>query len=64
MDNKLDAKLACELIDKMGLKKTHVASKIGVEPGTLSRFLNGKGRLGKSAMILLRQVLEVEKMAG
>ena len=55
---------ANRLIAKMGFKKAFVAGEIGVNPGTLSRFLNGKGPLGRSAMILLCQVLGVEDKAG
>lgn len=64
MKRTIDAGEAVKLIEQMGLKKAYVAGEIGVNPGTLSRFLNGKGQLGKSAMILLCQVLHVKDRAG
>jgi transcriptional regulator with XRE-family HTH domain len=63
MQQSVSAGEANRLIEEKGLKRTHVAGKIGVNPGTLSRFLNGKCKLGKSAMILLCQVLDVEDRA-
>lgn len=63
MNAVVTAMKANSLIEEKGLKKSYVAGKIGVNPGTLSRFLNGKCKLGKSAMILLCQVLEIEDLA-
>ncbi len=47
-------------VKKSGYKINWLAEKIGVTARTLSRFLNGKTKLGKSALILLLQVLNLK----
>lgn len=42
-----------------GYKINWLAKRIGVTARTLSRFLNGKTRLGKPALILLFQILNI-----
>lgn len=46
-------------IEQGGLKKKWVAEKIGVSSNTLSEFLSGRKNMGKSAQILLAQVLKL-----
>lgn len=53
----VNAEMAKNRIEEMGLKISWVAGRIGVSPDTLGKFLNGKQRLNKSAQILLCQVL-------
>ena len=43
-----------------GYKTSHVAEQIGVDTSTVSRFKSGKANLGKPAMILLFQLLNLD----
>lgn len=43
-----------------GYTSKHIAEKIGVDRSTVTRFKNGQTRLGKSALILLLQVLNLK----
>lgn len=48
-------------VKNSGYKINWLAEQIGVTARTLSRFLNGKTRLGKPALILLLQVLNLKE---
>lgn len=53
--------LVKELIANSGLKKTHVASKIGVSPQTLSHILNGRRAIKNDELDVLCVTLGVPK---
>lgn len=50
-------------VKNSGYKINWLAEQIGVTSRTLSRFLNGKTKLGKPALILLFQVLNLKPEA-
>lgn len=54
---------AKQKIKERGLKIYKVAEFIGVEADTLGKFLAGKVNLGRSAQILLCQVLDIKNEA-
>lgn len=58
----MDLKRIRGAIEKAGLKHKKLAGRIGVHPGTFSRFMTGKTMLHKSALILLCQILELDDL--
>lgn len=49
-----------QTVKNSGYKTSWIAERIGVDASTLSRFMSGKSKMGKPAMILLFQVLNVK----
>lgn len=47
-------------IRQKGLKKSWIAQKIGVHPGTLRRFLKGETELGLEALAMLLKTLDLK----
>lgn len=43
-----------------GYKTGWLADRIGVDRSTLTRFVSGKSRLGRPALILLSQIIKIE----
>jgi transcriptional regulator with XRE-family HTH domain len=47
-------------IKMLGLKKAHVASKIGASPSELSHFLNGRRGLDENKLFALKNYLAIK----
>lgn len=60
MSDDLDLELIEREIAKQGRTKAWVAEQIGLEPNTFYAVLAGRRNLGRSAAILLSQVLEID----
>lgn len=52
-----------QAVKDSGFTSAHIAKKIGVDRSTVTRFKNGQTRLGRSALILLLQVLDLNPEA-
>ncbi len=61
MSKTLDLNKIKTAIKHSGLRTQWIAEKIGVGPRTLGGYLAGRQNLGRSAQILLLQVLEINE---
>lgn len=59
----MNLKVIEDAISKKGLKKSWVASKIEVHPGTLRRFLKGEVDMGSTKFLKLLEILNLKAEA-
>lgn len=46
-----------EMILRSGMKKKHIAKELGIDPNTLSRYINGKRKISLEMAVELAKIL-------